>query len=83
MLINYSWSNYKSFRYKNQLTFVASKIRQFDENNVSLIDKTLLNKNRILRSLVIVGPNASGKTNTLKSVSYVRQNPSLMLGIWY
>ena len=72
MLVNYSWSNYKSFRYKNQLTFVASKIRQFDENNVSLIDKTLLNKNRILRSLVIVGPNASGKTNTLKSVSYVR-----------
>lgn len=30
MLINYSCTNYKSYRYKNAFTFSASKIKQFE-----------------------------------------------------
>lgn len=72
MLINYSCTNYKSYRYKNGFTFSASKIKQFDEDNISVIDSSLTSKNRILNSLVLVGANASGKTNILKSISYAR-----------
>lgn len=72
MLINYSCTNFKSYRYKNGFTFSASKIKQFDEDNISVIDKSLTSKNRILNSLVLVGPNAAGKSNMLKSISYAR-----------
>ena len=72
MLINYSCTNYKSYRYKNAFSFSASKIKQFDEDNISLIDNTLSSKNRILNSLMLVGPNAAGKSNMLKSISYAR-----------
>ena len=72
MLINYSCTNYKSYRYKNGFTFSASKIQQFEEDNISVIDGSLVSKNRILNSLVFVGANASGKTNMLKSISYAR-----------
>lgn len=72
MLINYSFTNYKSYRNKNRFTFVASKIKQFDEDNITSIDGSLTSKNRILNSLVLVGANASGKSNMLKSISYAR-----------
>ena len=35
MLINYSCTNYKSYRYKNAFSFSASKIKQFDEDNIN------------------------------------------------
>lgn len=72
MLINYSCTNYKSYRNKNGFTFSASKIKQFDEDNISIIDSSLTSKNRILNSLVFVGANAAGKSNMLKSISYAR-----------
>lgn len=72
MLIYFSCTNYKSYRYKNEFTFSASKIKQFDEDNISVIDNSLTSKNRILNSLVFVGANAAGKTNMLKSISYAR-----------
>ncbi len=72
MLINYSCTNYKSYRYKNAFTFSASKIKQFDEDNISVINSSLTSKNRILNSLMFVGPNAAGKSNMLKSISYAR-----------
>lgn len=72
MLINYSCKNYKSYRYNNSFSFSASKIKQFDDDNISLIDSSLTNRNRVLNSLIFVGANASGKTNMLKSISYAR-----------
>lgn len=72
MLINFSCSNYKSYRYKSNFTFSASKIKQFDESNISVIDNSLSSKNRILNSLVFVGANAAGKSNMLKAISYAR-----------
>lgn len=72
MLINYSCTNYKSYRYKNGFTFSASKIKQFEEDNISVIDGSLTSRNRILNSLVLVGANAAGKSNMLMSISYAR-----------
>lgn len=72
MLINYSCTNYKSYRNKTTFTFSASKIKQFDEDNITSIDSSLTSKNRILNSLVFVGANAAGKSNILKSISYAR-----------
>ncbi len=72
MLLNYSFNNYKSYRYKNGISFVASKIKQYEEDNISEINSTLASKNRILNSLVFIGANSAGKTNMLKSISYAR-----------
>lgn len=72
MLLNYAINNYKSYRFQNQLTFVASKIKEFEENNITNVSKSLINKNRILNSVVFVGANSAGKTNILKSISYAR-----------
>lgn len=72
MLLNYSFNNYKSYRYKNGISFVASKIKQYEEDNISEINETLASKNRILNSLVFIGANSAGKTNMLKSISYAR-----------
>lgn len=72
MLLNYSIKNYKSYRFQNELTFVASKIKEFEENNITNISKSLISKNRILNSIVFVGANSAGKTNILKSISYAR-----------
>ena len=72
MLLNYSFNNYKSYRYKNGISFVASKIKQYEEDNISEINETLASKNRVLNSLVFIGANSAGKTNMLKSISYAR-----------
>lgn len=56
MLINYSCTNYKSYRCKNVFTFTASKIKQFDEDNISIIDSSLpmhyLNIKNVLRMAI-------------------------------
>ncbi|MBR2478816.1 MAG: ATP-binding protein [Clostridia bacterium] len=72
MLLNYSFNNYKSYRYKNGISFVASKIKQYEEDNISEINASLASKNRVLNSLVFIGVNSAGKTNMLKSISYAR-----------
>lgn len=72
MLLNYSFNNYKSYRYKNGISFVASKIKQYEEDNISEINSTIASKNRVLNSLVFIGANSAGKTNMLKSISYAR-----------
>ena len=72
MLLNYSFNNYKSYRYKNGISFMASKIKQYEEDNISEINATLASKNRVLNSLVFIGANSAGKTNMLKSISYAR-----------
>ena len=76
MLINFSISNYKSYRYKNDISFVASKIKQYEESNISLIDSTLSTKNRILNSLLFVGANSVGKTNMLKAINEIKPKTS-------
>lgn len=73
MLIEFSVGNYLSF--KDQVTFsmVASKIvskdKSLDQNNVFKIDGDL----SLLKSAAIYGANASGKSNFINALSFMRQ----------
>jgi AAA15 family ATPase/GTPase len=50
----------------------ASKIKHFEEYNIELIDSSISDNDRILKSIVLIGANSAGKTNFLKSISYAR-----------
>lgn len=67
MLINYSFSNFRSFKNKTSLSMVAGKQRTFNEN---LIRKNGL---RIIPSAVIYGANASGKSNIIMSLAVMKE----------
>ncbi len=63
MLVEFGFKNYKSFRDEAVLSMVASRDKQLEETHVVTLDapKPL----RLLRSAVLLGPNASGKSNVL------------------
>ncbi len=69
MLIEFSVSNFRSIRDKITLSLVASTDKEmwcqnsFDSGIPEL---------RLLRSVVIYGPNASGKTNLVEAINFVR-----------
>lgn len=67
MLINFSVKNYKSFKEKTTLNFIASSIKGNDSSNI--ITK---NKLKILKSIAVYGPNASGKSNLLDAIVLMR-----------
>ena len=70
MLIEFRVRNFRSFRDEQALSLVAAK------------DKTLIDTNTmqsgiraapaLLRSAVVYGPNAGGKSNLIKAVQYMR-----------
>lgn len=67
MLINFSLSNYKSFKDKATLSFVASSIKGHEETHI--IDSARL---PLLKSVAVYGVNASGKSNFLKGLVFMR-----------
>ncbi|MEO0042290.1 MAG: hypothetical protein RL329_1738 [Bacteroidota bacterium] len=71
MLIQYSVKNYKCFKEEAQLSMVASNYDRDTlwEQNVIPIPKFNLN---LLRSAVIYGANASGKSKILEALSFMR-----------
>jgi uncharacterized protein len=72
MLIEFSVGNYKSFKEKMTFSLVAAKIsaqnKQLDENNTFPIDTDLT----LLRSAAIYGANASGKSNLVGALGFMR-----------
>ncbi len=66
MLINYEFSNFRSFKDKAVLSMKASSQTTFNDN---LIRQNGL---RILPSAVIYGANASGKSNIIKSLQFLQ-----------
>ncbi len=72
MLIQFSVTNYKSFREKATLSLVASnydkKVRE--EDNVTSINEFSL---RLLKSAVMYGANASGKSKFFEAFNFVRR----------
>jgi uncharacterized protein len=79
MLIQFSVGNYKSFKRAVTLSMVASAIKSkpnlksVDENNLIPVNGKL----RLLKSAVIYGANASGKSNLITAISFMRR---LVLG---
>lgn len=68
MLIQFSFSNYKSFKEEAFLDLVAEPIK---ENEKSLIvDKS--DGERFLPVIAIYGPNGGGKSTVLEAMSYLR-----------
>lgn len=67
MLVEFSVENYLSFKDKVTFSMVASDDTIHDDANVA----TLPNGKRLLKSAVIYGANASGKSNLLKAMSFM------------
>lgn len=68
MLISYKYNNVFSFNQETEFTMLASstKVKNRFPNNY----KALKNGYNILKDAVIVGENAGGKSNFVKSISY-------------
>ena len=68
MLIQFKTGNYRSFKEDAILSMVASPIKELPENVFNAIRKFDL-----LKSAVVYGPNASGKSNLLKAMRFMRK----------
>jgi AAA15 family ATPase/GTPase len=71
MLIQFSIKNYKIFKEKTVFSLVASNYDKTtrEKENVSLVQEQNL---RILKSAVIYGANASGKSKFIEALNFVR-----------
>jgi AAA15 family ATPase/GTPase len=72
MLVQFKVKNFKSFKDEATLSMVASKSDSSTrlEDNTFLVDKFNL---RLLKSIVIYGANASGKSKILDALSFMRK----------
>jgi len=64
MLIGFSVSNYKSFNETQSISLLASKVSRHKEH-VSLVENR-----RLLKSALVFGANAGGKSNLIKAVNF-------------
>lgn len=74
MLVNFRFQNFKSFYNENELSLQATKDDELKEINTFEVDKKLFNKNEeneLLKSAIIFGGNASGKSNIIKGLTYM------------
>ena len=67
MLLNYTFSNFRSFKDKTSLTMRASSQTTLNENLIR--EKGL----RVIPSAVIYGANASGKSNIIMSLDIMKE----------
>lgn len=63
MLTKMYLTNFLSFNERTEIDFAASKY--------SILGKTNVNENEVLKGALFVGPNASGKSNVLKGISLI------------
>ncbi|MBU4145295.1 MAG: ATP-binding protein, partial [Candidatus Thermoplasmatota archaeon] len=70
MLVEISIENFLSIKDEVTLSMVASKDKSFMDNTIK---SKPLKKDRLLRSAAIYGANASGKSNVLKALSYIKR----------
>jgi ABC-type polar amino acid transport system ATPase subunit len=70
MLLEFRFRNFRSFRQEAVLSLVASTDTELQGTNTS--DTNLKVIPRAVRSAVIYGPNASGKTNVLVALGFLR-----------
>lgn len=68
MLIEFSVENFRSIKEKVTLSMVSSSDKSLDNN---LIKTDELKKDSLLRSAVIYGPNASGKSNVIIAFNFL------------
>ena len=66
MLLEFSVENFLSFKDEMTLNMIASSDKSLDNNLINC------NDNNLIKCAVVYGPNASGKTNLLKSIGFVK-----------
>lgn len=66
MLLSFSVKNFRSFHQKQTLDFNASR----DKHNA---DNVYGEKPRLLKSIVLFGANASGKSNLVKAIAFMEE----------
>lgn len=66
MLIGFSVSNYRSFNSQQTISLVASKVARHKEHIAEIGDR------KILKSSLIFGANAGGKTNLIRAINFSR-----------
>jgi AAA15 family ATPase/GTPase len=71
MLIEFRVTNYRSFRADQALSLVAATFSEHDETNT--FKSGIRGFDRFLRSAVVYGPNAAGKTNLLRGLQFMQQ----------
>lgn len=67
MIINYTFSNFRSFKNKTALSMIAGTQRTLNENLIKQ------NGRRVIPSAVIYGANASGKSNIIMSLAVMKE----------
>lgn len=70
MLVEFSVENYRSFQEKQTFSMVASEDEAMLESNTFPMPNT--DKLRLLKSTVLYGANASGKSNLLRGIQVLR-----------
>ena len=73
MLIGFSFKNFKSFYDESIFSLASSKKeKRFKEINTFLVNDSDDKSLELLKSAFIFGANASGKTNVISAISYMR-----------
>ena len=70
MLIEFSVTNYRSFLTPQSLTLTANTATELQEENSFI--SPVSNLPRLLRSAVVYGPNAAGKSNLVQAISFMK-----------
>lgn len=76
MLIEFSTENFKSIKNKMTLTMQASFDKSLSKNVAKVVLPQIEGKknvNRVLKTSIIYGANASGKSNLLKAMNIIRK----------
>lgn len=73
MVIEFSVTNYRSIKAKNELSLVASNQLSDLPENVFPASAPGLKDTRLLNGAAIYGANASGKSNVLKAIGFMQQ----------
>ncbi|RJX20741.1 MAG: ATP-binding protein [Desulforudis sp.] len=71
MLIEFSVANYRSFWEPRKLSLTATPQKDLLETNT--FDSPISGLPRLLRSAVVYGPNAGGKSNFIRAMGFVKQ----------
>lgn len=73
MLVNFRFKNCRSFHEEADLSLEATSDKQYGDLNAFSAGESMYPKNgRLLKSALIFGGNASGKSNVLKALSYMQ-----------
>jgi AAA15 family ATPase/GTPase len=70
MLIEFRIKNFKSYKEEQTLSMIASSDKSLSQNTIAT---EALRGHRLLRSVVIYGANASGKSNLIDAFEFVRR----------